>query len=160
MNLQVMGIVLAAWLAFFMGRSLAAQPEHGTRQAAGSIEFQYGLMPAALVARHAEEHPERKMHGGAPSRSNMHLVVALFDKQRGARVSDAEVEATVSLLGGGSQRKRLQPMTIADLPSYGEFFAMGVPGLYRIRFEARRPGEAGISYAEFEHRIAREGSSR
>ena len=159
MKLQVMGIVFGAWLALFMSHSPAAQPEHGTRQAAGGIEFQYGLMPAALVAHHAGEHPERKMHGDPPSRSSMHLVVALFDKQGGARISDAEVEATVTLLGGASVRKRLQPMTIADQPSYGEFFSMGVPGLYRIRFEAKRPGTTGIAYAEYEHRVARGGSS-
>ena len=97
---------------------------------------------------------------GAPSRSSTHLVVALFDRQSGARVADAEVEATVTLLGGASVRKRLQPMAIADQPSYGQFFSMSVPGLYRIRLEARRPGAAGVAYAEFEHRVAREGPSR
>ena len=164
MMLQLMANVLGARLPLLTGHSAAAQPEHGSRQAAGSIEFLYGLMPAPLVARHAGVHPERKMHGGAPSHSSIHLVVALFDEESGARVSDAGVDASgvdasVSLLGGACVRKRLQSMTITDRPSYGEFFVIGVPGLYRISFEARRPGAAGISYLELEHRVAREGSS-
>jgi hypothetical protein len=84
-------------------------------------------MPAVLVARHAKEHVERKMHGGAPSPSSTHLVVALFDKQSGARVSDAEVEATVTLLGSTSARKRLKPMAIADQPSFGGILLHGRP---------------------------------
>jgi hypothetical protein len=160
MKIRLMGLVFGAWLAALAGLVLAAQPEHSPRQASGQIDFQYGLMPAALVARHAKEHVERKMHGGVPSPSSTHLVVALFDKQSGARISDAEVEATVTLLGSTSVRKRLEPMTIADQPSYGEFFSMGVAGLYRIRFEARRPGAAGVAFAEFEHRVVREGPSR
>jgi hypothetical protein len=142
------------------GSALAAQIEHMPRRSSGDIQFEYGLVPAAVVARHAKDHAEREMHGGAPSRSSTHLVVALFDRQSGARVADAEAEATVTLLGGASVRKRLQPMAIADQPSYGQFFSMSVPGLYRIRLEARRPGAASVAYAEFEHRVAREGPSR
>jgi hypothetical protein len=153
-------LVYGAWLAVVASSALAAQIEHAPRRSSGDIEFQYGLMPAGLVARHIKEHPERKMHGGGGSTSSTHLVVALFDKQSGTRIADAEVEATVTLLGGTSVRKRLEPMTIADQPSYGEFFSIGVPGLYRIRFEARRPGAAGVAFAEFEHRVGREGSSR
>jgi hypothetical protein len=140
--------------------ALAAQIEHAPGRSSGDIAFEYGLVPAAVVARHAKDHAERGMHGGAPARSSTHLVVALFDRQSGARVFDAEVEATVTLLGGASERKRLQPMTIADQPSYGQFFSMGVPGVYRIRFEARRTGAAGVAFAEFEHRVRREESSK
>jgi hypothetical protein len=160
MNRRTAVLALGAWLTLSGDYTVAVQHEHSVRQVGGGIEFQYGLMPAALVARHAENHPERKMHGGAVSRSGVHLVVALFDKQSGERVADAEVEVTIGLLGGASVRKRLQPMAIADQPSYGEFFAMGAPGLYRIRFEAKRPGVAGIAYAEFEHRVATKGGAR
>ena len=160
MKMRLEWVVNCAWLMALACSALAAQVEHAPRRSSGDIQFEYGLMPAAVVARHAKDHPERKMHGGAPSPSSTHLVVALFDRQSGARIADAEVEATLTLLGGASVRKRLEPMTIADQPSYGEFFSLGVPGLYRIRFEARRPGAPGVAYAEFEHRIGREGSSR
>lgn len=149
-----------AWLAAVAGSALATQIEHAPRRSSGDIEFQYGLMPAKEVARHAEDHVERKMHGGVEPASDTHLVVALFDRHNGARISNAEVEASVTLLGGASQRKRLERMTVADQLSYGGYFSMGVPGLYRIRFEARRAGAPGIAYAEFEHRVGREGSAR
>jgi hypothetical protein len=160
MKLRLGWWMCGAWLAAVTGIAPAAQIEHAPRRTSGDIEFHYGLMPAELVARHADDHVERKMHGGGESASDTHLVVALFDRKSGARISDAEVEASVTLLGGASMRKRLERMTIADQPSYGAYFPMGVPGLYRIRFEARRAGAPGIAYAEFEHRVGREGSAR
>lgn len=50
-----------------------------------------------------------------------------------------------------------EPMAIANQASFGGFFPLPAPGIYRLRFEARRPGIAGISSAEFEYRVAREG---
>ena len=128
MKLRLVWLIYGAWLAVVTGSALATQIEHATRRTSGDIEFQYGLMPAKVVARHAKDHVERKMHGGSESSSSTHVVVALFDRKSGARISDAEVEATVTLLGSASVRKRLEPMTVADQPSYGAFFSMGVPG--------------------------------
>ena len=158
--LRSMAAGLCVLLAILAGAAAAAQLEHAARWAGGGIDFQYGLMPAEVVARHAKDHPEAKMHGGAPAKGDTHVVVALFDKQSGARIADAEVDATVALLGGASIRKRLEPMAIGGLPSYGGFFSMGAPGLYRIRFEARAPAMSGTAFAEFEHRIGREAASR
>jgi len=44
-------------------------------------------------------------------------------------------------------------MDIANLPSFGAFVPVGAPGIYKIRFEVKRPGVAGTASAEFEHRI-------
>jgi len=57
------------------------------------------------------------------------------------------------MLGGTSVAKRLEPLVIANQPSFGGFFLLGVPGIYRIRFEVRRPGVAEVPAAEFEHRV-------
>jgi hypothetical protein len=53
--------------------------------------------------------------------------------------------------------RRLEPMTIADQPSFGGFFSLGMPGIYRLRFEVRRPGIAQPASAEFEYRVSPEG---
>jgi hypothetical protein len=127
-----------------------AQPAHAVRQS-GELQFHFGVVPAELVLRHPGEHPERQMHGkGAPRGS--HLVVALFEAQAGKRVADAEVTAHVTLAGGPSVTKRLEPMRIAGQPSFGAYVPIGAPGVYRIRFEAKRPGAAPAT-AEFEHRV-------
>ena len=47
-------------------------------------------------------------------------------------------------------------MAIANQPSFGGFFPLDVPGIYRIRFEVRRPGIAEVAAAEFEHRVSLE----
>lgn len=143
--------VLAGVVAAFLAAAAQAQPAHAIRQSA-DLQFHYGVVPAELVLRHPEQHPERQMHGkGAPPRGS-HLVLTLFEAQSGKRVAMAEVTAHVTLAGGPSVTKRLEPMNIADQPSFGAFVPIGAPGIYRIRFEVKRPG-AERAEAEFEHRI-------
>lgn len=77
--------------------------------------------------------------------------------RRRRSIADAEGTATVTLLGGASATKRLEPMAIANQPSFGGFFSLGAPGIYRLRFEARRPGVAEVASAEFEYRLSAEG---
>lgn len=62
----------------------------------------------------------------------------------------------ITLAGGPSVTKRLEPMTIPGQPGFGGFVSIGVPGIYKIRSEARRPGAAGSASAEFEHRVSPE----
>ena len=100
------------------------------------------------------EMTEREMHGGA-KRGESHVVLALFDGEK--RISEAEVTMHVTLAGGPSVTRRLQPMTIAGQPGFGAFVSVGTPGIYRIRFEVRRPGHAGAASAQFEHRVSPEG---
>lgn len=45
---------------------------------------------------------------------------------------------------------------IAGQPSFGGFFSLGVPGVDRLRFEARGPQIAGVAAGEFEYRISPE----
>lgn len=154
---------MSGYRTFFCGLSLlvaapafTADPGHAL-QHVQDIMFHYGVVPAEMVLAHSDRHPERAMHRGSAPRGSSHVVVALFDAERGERIADAEVSATVTMLGGASVTKRLEPMAIASQPSFGAFFSMGVPGIYRLRFEARRPGVAGIASAEFEYRVSPEG---
>jgi uncharacterized protein involved in high-affinity Fe2+ transport len=60
----------------------------------------------------------------------------------------------VTLVGGASTTKPLEPMNINDLPSFGAYVPVGAPGIYKIRFDVKRPGVEGTVSAEFEHRVA------
>lgn len=136
-----MKFAFLAWLTFpFAGQLLAAEPAHALRQGGREAVFHYG-----------------EMHGGAAPRGASHLVVALFDAAKGERIANADVTASVTLLGGGSVTKRLEPMTIPDQPSFGGFFSLGVPGIDKLRFEARRPGTAQAAAADFEYPVSPEG---
>lgn len=144
-------------LLIFAANRVAAEPVHALREAGREVVFHYGVVPAQVVLAHPDKHPERQMHGGAAPRGASHVVVALFDAAKGERIARAEVTATVSLLGGAAVTKRLEPMMIAGQPSFGGFFSLGAPGIYKLRFEARRPGVQDVASADFEHRVSPEG---
>ena len=93
------------------------------------------------------------MHGGIPSRGRRdHVVVALFDDATGRRIEDAEVTVAVMGPGLGSVWTPLEPMRIADMITYGNYFTMPTEGAYRIQVRIRRPGHAQPVEAAFTHR--------
>jgi hypothetical protein len=137
--------------ALFAQASLA-QSAQAMQQSSGGLVFHYGLVPAQVVLAHPKGHVEREMHGGTPRRDS-HIVLALFDANDQSRLAQADVTVRITLLGGPSVTKRLELMTIAGQPSFGGFVPIAAPGIYRIRFDVRRPGSTGVTSAEFEHRV-------
>ena len=146
-------VVLLAVCFFAAPWVSAAEQAHAIRQGTQGPAFHYGLVPAEVVLAHPNGHVEREMHGGA-RRGASHIVLALFEGDK--RIADAEVTVHITLAGGPSTTKRLEPMTIAGQPGFGGFVSVGAPGIYTIRFEARRPGVAGVASAVFEHRVSPE----
>lgn len=144
---------LCAAIAGVAWISPLAQPAHTQSQTAGLL-FHYGLVPSEMVLSHPQAHEERRMHPGDARKGRSHLVLAIFDAASGERIANAEVMVHITLVGGPSTTKALEPMDIAKLPSFGAFVPVGAPGIYKIRFEVKRPGIAGAENAEFEHRIA------
>lgn len=146
--------MLLAFAAFWL---LAATPswgmDHNFRTADG-IGVYLGVAPAQIVRGHPANHPEQTMHGGAPGgRHQYHLLVAIFEQPSGTRVTDAEVTAKVSGEGhvGGTELK-LEPMTIADAVTYGNFVALPGRDRYSIDVDVRRPGKAEPTRVQFSYR--------
>ena len=150
--MKLFALLLAAWF-LALPASSSAQNAHAIRQGTQGLAFHYGLVPAELVLAHPKEHAERQMHGGG-KRGQNHIVLALFDGEQ--RIAQADVTVHVTLAGGPSVTRRLEPMTISGQPGFGGFVSMGAPGIYKIRFEVRRPGQPQLEQAEFEHRISPE----
>ena len=118
---------------------------------AGNLAVYLGVMPAELVQGHSPEHPEGKMHGGLPSgKRQNHVVVAVFDTKDGSRITNAEVSARVGQIGLAQMAKKLDPMTIANTTSFGNYFLMSSAGIYRIEIEIRRPNAQAVK-ATFEY---------
>jgi hypothetical protein len=144
--IALLAAVVAAWSA---SAALGADYYKGV----GGYAIYVGVLPAQVVRGHLPEHPEGKMHGGAPAgRAQYHLVVAVFDAATGARIDDAQVTARVGELGLAQVEKRLEPMPIAGAMSYGNYFPMAAPGPYRIDVRVVRPGagktvEAAFTYS-------------
>ena len=72
------------------------------------------------------------------------------------RIAQADVTVHVARAGGQGVTTHLEPMTIAGQASFGGFVSVGMPGIYRIRFDVRRPGLVGTVSAEFEDRVSPE----
>lgn len=149
-------MILSQWMLVAAAALLPAipqaQPAHSAQQSGGLL-FHYGVMPAEVVLAHAEGHAEREMHRGQGKGGTSHIVLALFEAKSGHRVADAEVTLHLTLSGGPGATTKLEPMTIAGQAGYGGFVSMSARGIYRLRFDARRPGVPGSAHAEFEHRV-------
>lgn len=107
---------------------------------AGGLMMYLGVVPASTVRGHAKSHPEANMHGGVPSGSHdMHIVVAVFDKASGERITDAQVKAHISEPGGLQRTVRLESMTVAGALTYGGFTSFQRGIRYQIGIEVARP---------------------
>ena len=155
MTMKSLGFALALLAGGLVAGTAAAQSAHASQQASGGLLSHYGLVPAEVVLAHPQPHAEREMHGGA-RRGESHIVLALFDANDQTPIAQADVTVHITVAGGPSVKRRLEPMTIAGQPSFGGFVSVEAPGIYKIRFKARRPGGAGTASAEFEHRVSPE----
>jgi hypothetical protein len=114
----------------------------------------FGVVPAAIAKGIAGS----SMHGAQPPTDHSHhLIVAIFNAVTGDRVTDASVTARVTQPGFEPPEKPLEPMKIADTVTYGNFFDLAKPGVYRIRLSVTRPGSARPIVIDllYEHPIPR-----
>ncbi len=95
-----------------------------------------GVIPAeSLKDRH-----EAGMHSVPSGKNQYHVTVALFERGSGQRIKNAEVTAKVGEIGLRPVEKKLEPMVIDQTITWGNFFQMASPGLYRIELKIRRRG--------------------
>jgi len=121
-------------------------------QTVDGVTVYLGVMPAELVRDHSTvEGDPNALHGGTPqNQGSHHIVVALFNAQTGARISDARIRAGVGDRSYDHEPDRwLEPMQIAGTTTYGNFFPMQGPGAWRIHLEIHRPGLARPLEADF-----------
>jgi hypothetical protein len=79
------------------------------------------------------------------------VTVALFDAANGQRIDDAVVKARVSTATGSGPEKTLEPITIANSQSYGNYFAMGGAGPYKVTVQVKRTPASNVTEAQFEY---------
>ncbi len=102
-----------------------------------------GVIPAQIT----QDYPG--MHSAAAGAEHRyHVLVALFDSKSGKRITDARVKAAVFPLGLERSPEELEPMRGEPL-SYGNYFTLHKPELYRIRVEIQRGDDGHLSVAEF-----------
>jgi hypothetical protein len=138
--------VLAAVAAFTFSTYAGAahNPQHAT---ADGLEIYYGVLPAAMVRGHEKE------HSGKPQASrDFHVVVTLFDKATGRRITEAKVAARIAEVGLAGEEKSLEPMKVNEATSFGNYFRMSGPRPHRIELSIWLPGAHRPIQARFEYR--------
>jgi cytochrome c5 len=111
----------------------------------------FGVVPADVIRDHPKEYP-RSVYGVAPfGPAQYYVTIALFDTPNGQRIDDAVVKARISTARGAGPEKTLNPVSLANSRSYGNYFAMGGAGTYTITVHVRRPGASNLTQAQFEY---------
>ena len=135
---------------FLLFISHAVADDSQRHQQVGGMDVYLGVIPAQLT----QEHP--KMHGGASSKEHRyHVLIALFDSESGKRITEAEVTATVSPLGRLGKKMTLGPMHGKAL-TFGNYFTLHKPELYRIKVKIKRDKEASVMMANFVYQRPRD----
>lgn len=129
------GLTILALAASFLGAGAPVGAQEATQSATShGLTVYFGVVPAAIAGGVARRHGEPNMHGASPTAPHaQHLIVALFNAVTGKRVTDAKVSAQISQPGFALPEETLEPMRIAGTITYGNFFDLSRPGVYRIR---------------------------
>jgi cytochrome c5 len=115
------------------------------------ITVYFGVVSADAIRANPNEYPST-MYGVAPSAPDQYYVtVSLYDANNGQRITDASVRARVSSAGGAGPEKVLDPTTVANSLTYGNYFAMAGAGTYQVSLHVRRPGMADGIQTQFEY---------
>jgi hypothetical protein len=127
-------------VALALASLIAASAHAENSQTVDGHTVYLGIVPAEIVKGHEPGHPEREMHGGAPTRRGQyHVMIVIFETSTGKRVTDARLVARVAEPGLVPMQKKLEPMEISGAMSFGNYFAMSGAGPYRIKLAIELP---------------------
>jgi cytochrome c5 len=136
------------------GAPVAAQAADPRARLVEGMEVRLGIVPAETLRLFPEGSVERTMNGGVPSGAGYyHLNVSLLDAKTKAPIGDAKVEIRVAQPGLSGVTKKAEPVTINNVPSYGNYFRLRWNTTYRVTVSAARPGKPVPVQARFEQRI-------
>ena len=117
---------LALSAAIALAAPAGAAVRNGVQTVDSTIVY-LGIVPAALTRNHPGDLKGTLMHGGTPDRSihNVHVMVAVFDRATGSRITNARVRARFLGERGRKWSVRLQPMTVNGALTYGGYTNLG-----------------------------------
>jgi hypothetical protein len=112
------------------------------RQDVGEFRVYLAVMPAEFLAGPGvSQVPGATPYDSPAARDTHHVMVSIFERRSGRRVSDAAVQARVAALGFSGEKKTLRPRSVADEQVYAALFPMIGRGPFRVDVEFR-PAEA------------------
>jgi hypothetical protein len=146
----ILGLIAAFGILVLGCNDYADLPR--STQTVDGMSVYLGVMPAELVQGHSTVPGDPKaLHGGTPQKSSSHhIVVALFDAQTGARITDARIRAGVGDRSYNHEGHLFEPMKSTH-DELRQFLPTQGAGAWRIHLEilragASRPIEADFAY--------------
>lgn len=126
----------------------------GNVKAVGGTEIHLGLLPAEILRSYPKDSTERAMHGGVPSGAgHYHVNVSLVDVASKTSIPGANVEIKIDERGMSSETKTLQPMTINNAASYGNYIKLKRKTRYEFTVKVQKPDSAQPIEVRFEHQV-------
>jgi len=111
----------------------------------------FGAISADVIRRNRNEYPEKVYGASLIGPDQYYVSIALFDINSGKRIPDAAVRARVSTVAAAGPEKTLEPLTLADSSTYGNYFTMGGAGPFEVTVTFRRPGTQRGIQARFQY---------
>jgi cytochrome c5 len=146
-------------IVYMFNASTTAPTASRVSRATGGREFRivgettiyFGVVPSSVIRDHPKEYPASVASAAPPVPDQYYVTVALFDANSGQRVTDAVVKARVGSSARSGPEKTLEPATIADSPTYGNYFAMAGADRYTIALRIQRPGTSEAIRTQFDY---------
>ncbi len=130
--------------------SSATSAEHwGRTQTVNGLDLYLGVVSAEVLRQDPDRYPYHERTKLPSGRDMYHVMVALFDKTSGERITDAVVTARVAPLALGGPTRTLEPILVAGALTYCNYFRISPPDTYVIQAEIRRPDVARVVRARF-----------
>ncbi len=101
------------------------------------------------MRQHPDDYPTHEASKIPPGRHVHHVMLVLFDDPGGARITNAVITLRVAPLAFAGSTKRLDPMTVAGVLSYCNYFRIPPSDTTVIEAEIRRPDAARVIHARF-----------
>jgi len=155
MHRLIRTLVLASFLAASaVPLAISAPPTQPNHKIVGGVEIYLGIVSAETMRHeYAKGRMESAMQGGIPTgRDYYHINVTLFDSKTNAQLRHAQVAARVAEVGGTGELKTLEPTTINNTVSYGNYFKIIGRNPYWITVQIQRPGSPRKIKARFQYR--------
>ncbi len=139
---------IAVFFCLLFAASLVMADDSSRHLQVEGMDVYLGVIPAQLTSE--------KMHNSAtPKEHGYHILIALFDRKSGLRITDAKLKASVGLVGVTGSSKELEVMP-GNALSYGNYFMMHQPERYRIVVEIKRKESNVKSTASFVYQRPKE----
>jgi hypothetical protein len=145
--IALFGAVFACSLATF---SPAASAGHlGQTKIVDGVEIYLGMVPAAVMRQHPGDYPAHDVSHIPTGKHVHHVMLALFDDSSGKRITNAKITARVAPLALAGPSKPLDPMMVAGVTTYCNYFRVSPSDTTVIQAEIRRPDAARVTHARF-----------